>query len=724
MHGAGQLALQPVSGKSVINAKPPTAPSTRLGFVAGQPASSTIQLQGPDRSPCEVRALSIYSDTERQQQDQEKHKSWLDLVAAGNYQQAHQSYQHAYARSVARCADNDHLLALLEYFLVNQSYCEARGLIEAVRQQRGIQTDLAALTRLNLFTFLEASLTGGYPEPATPGSLTSLWNEAQRCSRPVRKLLLTAFLVKAQREMAMGRRKSAAKILDSLAAVEHHQDPLHDNAIDALRQVCSYGTLKTVQGQIVKTTRKRANVTYEKKHACAVDSIVVHNNGELIVVNGWYIGESNDTLTVSLAKNRCLLTALPTLMQRYHRGDVASIISRYGLDESQPAGFSCTYVPEPNPHGEPDWSDGETCDVILSTETSFSVLTGKSLFKELTLSDVRKVIRQVISDDLRLNDYLCAQRLKTIWAKQIENRSKEDAEPYIFGAWTRNKQPDLSILIPLYGRLDFMESQLHWFFSQQKRGEGFRFRYQIIYCLDDPGQKDSLLRLANKCAMLYEVPFEIVINSTNLGYAASNNVAARYALSDKLLLLNSDVLPRDHDAIDTLISRYQELPAHKGVLGAKLLYPSNDIQHVGMTFYKDHGLPGILSNLWLNEHPHKHIKHTSNPDLQCGIIETEAATAACLLIAKKDFEELGGFQLDYICGDFEDSDLCLRLRRSGRSVMVCLDAVFFHLERQSMALQAGDGHDALKLVAFNAFTHHERHSATIEDVKSALKADS
>lgn len=713
------MAKHPGSGQVTSPATPLTAVPTPLGLIADLYSPTRDDTPGQKKATVNIRALPLLSEHERRQRQQHDSQAWLDLVAAGNYQQAHQSYQHGYAQAVECVDSSDHLLALLEYFLVHQSYSEARGLIAALRSHPGIQGDPAALARLKLLSFLEQSLTGDSPAVTTPASLTSLWSESQHCSRPVRSLLLTAFVSQAQHEMAMGQRKSAARILDSLAAKEQHRDPLHDNLIDVLRQVCDYGTLKSVQGHIVKTARKSANVTYGKKHACAIDSIVVHNNGELIVISGWYIGDPHSPLSISLAKNRCLLTAKPTLVHRYQRGDLMPIVARYGLDESLPAGFTCTFVPEADSQTSLDWSDGESCDVILSTETSFSVLTGKSLFKELTLADIRKVIRQIIGDDLKLNDYHCAQRLKKIWSQQIKARSKEDAEHYIFG--TRRTQPDISILIPLYGRLDFMEFQLHWFFSQQNNGHGFRYRYQIIYCLDDPDQKDNLLRLANKCAMLYQVPFEIVINSTNLGYAASNNVAARYAISDTLLLLNSDVLPRDHDAIDILINRFRELPANKGALGAKLLYPSNDIQHVGMTFYKDSSLPGILSTCWLNEHPHKHIKHSSNPDLQAGIIETEAATAACLLIGKETFAALEGFQLDYICGDFEDSDLCLRLRQLGRSIMVCLDAVFFHLERQSMVLQTDHGHDALKLVAFNAYTHHQRHSTTIETIKSALK---
>lgn len=665
-----------------------------------------------------IHAMPLLDDGERQQRLSAATHAWLELVDAGNYQQAHQNYRNTYAEALTPSIDSDHLLSLVDYFLVHQSYAEAHGLIQAAGKLPGLRDEPRTSARLKLMALVADCITGSQTLPVSAASISSLWNAAQRCSRQFRSLLLDCFMTHAIHEMQLGHRKTAAQILDAVAAKEQHQDPSHDSQIDILRQVCDHGTWESVRGRIAKKTRRSANVSYARKYACAIDSMAVYNNGQIIVVYGWHISDPSDSLLITLEKNRCLLTAQPSLVKRVHRGDLADIAQRYGFDPQGLFGFVCTLIPDAEALNDLDWSDDGRCNAILCTDSSTAVLEARCSFKELMLTDIRDIVRQIVGDDLSLKDYNTAQRIKRIWSEQIAERCLEESEHYIFGE--QDKNPDVSLLIPLYGRIDFMELQLHWFFTQTRSHGSFQYRYQLIYCLDDPGLKDTLLRLAHKCSMIYKIPFEIVVNSKNLGYAASNNEAAKYATAETLLLLNSDVMPRDQQAIDTLIKAYRGMPANKGALGAKLLYPSNDIQHVGMCFYKDSSLPGILSSCWLNEHPHKHIKHTSNPSLQTGIIETEAATAACLLIDKAIFTELGGFRLDFISGDFEDSDLCLRLRQRGHSIMVCLDAVFFHLERQSMVLQAGHGQEALKLVAFNAYTHNELHSATIEDMKSRL----
>lgn len=695
---------------------PETLGFVELNFEADAPMSCA-QTPTTQTKPT-IRALRLLSNNERAEHANQARQAWLDLVSSGDYQQAYEDYNKDLAKSELAKVDSEHLLALIEYFLTRQSYLDTHSLIVAAKAHPGISNDPDLSSRLSLLSFICNSLTDSASTIGTSTSLSPLWTTSQRRSRRIRSLLRDIFVMQALRDMAVGRRKTAAGILDALAAKEQHQDPVHDSFIDVLRQACEYGTLRSVQSRLATRTRRNANVIYKKKFACAIDSVAVYGNGKIIVVQGWHVNDPATVFTISLVHNRCLFTAEPTLTHRYERADLAPIARQYGIDERAAHGFSCTFILGGSNHLTENRDDCEWNDVILSTETGSVALTAKSVHKELTLADMRHIINLLIGDDMNLRSYTYAKQIKDVWSHHIEARSHEDFEHYFFCG--RSKRPDVSILIPLYGRIDFMEFQLHWFFHHAKGVDGSRYTYQIIYCLDDPANRDNLLRMANKCAMLYGIPFEIIINAANLGYAASNNVAAKYAQSDTLLLLNSDVIPRDHNSIDSLISTYQLLPANKGALGAKLLYPSNDIQHVGMTFYKDGNLPGILSHCWLNEHPHKHIKHTSNPALQEGVIETEAATAACLLIRKDIFEELGGFRLDYIAGDFEDSDLCLRLRQLGRSVLVCLDAVFFHLERQSMVLQAGHGQQALKLVAFNAYTHHERHSDTIEEMKSRI----
>jgi GT2 family glycosyltransferase len=58
-------------------------------------------------------------------------------------------------------------------------------------------------------------------------------------------------------------------------------------------------------------------------------------------------------------------------------------------------------------------------------------------------------------------------------------------------------------------------------------------------------------------------------------------------------------------------------------------------------------------------------------------------TGACLLISTELYAELGGLSGGYVRGDYEDSDLCLRLRSHGRQAWYLPDVELYHLEGQS-----------------------------------------
>ena len=76
------------------------------------------------------------------------------------------------------------------------------------------------------------------------------------------------------------------------------------------------------------------------------------------------------------------------------------------------------------------------------------------------------------------------------------------------------------------------------------------------------------------------------------------------------------------------------------------------------------------------------------------------------------YRGLGGLSEDYIIGDFEDSDFCHRVRRSGRRNRVALDVALYHLERQSQALD-GDAAWRRALTLYNCWLHDRRWGATI-----------
>jgi GT2 family glycosyltransferase len=142
-----------------------------------------------------------------------------------------------------------------------------------------------------------------------------------------------------------------------------------------------------------------------------------------------------------------------------------------------------------------------------------------------------------------------------------------------------------------------------------------------------------------------------------------------------------------------------------GLLGAKLLYEDGSVQHAGMAFRRHADWGG----LWINHHP---FKGQSGIGLT-GVHEPDAVTAACVLVEAALFRELGGFSEDYIIGDFEDSDLCLRARALGRVNRVALDTELYHLERQSQN-RVGDNVWRTNLTVYNCWLHNRRWAGSME----------
>ena len=100
-------------------------------------------------------------------------------------------------------------------------------------------------------------------------------------------------------------------------------------------------------------------------------------------------------------------------------------------------------------------------------------------------------------------------------------------------------EPEITVLIPLYGRYDFLRHQL----AQFADDEDFN-QTDLIYIVDDPSILNATIELAAKYQPLFKIPFRIIWNGENRGFAAANNLGAQYAKSPLLVLLNSDVIPQ------------------------------------------------------------------------------------------------------------------------------------------------------------------------------------
>ena len=118
-----------------------------------------------------------------------------------------------------------------------------------------------------------------------------------------------------------------------------------------------------------------------------------------------------------------------------------------------------------------------------------------------------------------------------------------------------------------------------------------------------------------------------------------------------------------------------------------------------------------FEGLWLNRHPGKGLPNALFPDA-VHALPREAVTGACLLVTRARYVALGGLDEDYVLGDFEDSDFCLKARRAGMAIGLAPRAVLYHLERQSQSLvtRARWKDD---LTHYNCWTHSRRWHASI-----------
>src|SRR3546814_5489014 len=87
------------------------------------------------------------------------------------------------------------------------------------------------------------------------------------------------------------------------------------------------------------------------------------------------------------------------------------------------------------------------------------------------------------------------------------------------------------------------------------------------------------------------------------------------------------------------------------------MFEDQSLQHAVMYF----GTDGVGN--WLNQHYYKGLPRDFGP----ATVErtVPAVTGACLVTRRDLYARVGGFTEDYIIGDYEDSDLCLKIRREG-----------------------------------------------------------
>lgn len=266
------------------------------------------------------------------------------------------------------------------------------------------------------------------------------------------------------------------------------------------------------------------------------------------------------------------------------------------------------------------------------------------------------------------------------------------------------ESPKASLIIPIYGRYDFIQHQISAF-SADSSFSGV----EVIYVVDDPEIARIVKILAHGTYEIFKYPFKVVYSDFNRGFSGANNLGVQYATSEYLLLLNSDILPKTVGWLDVLLTQFVTTP-NCGILGATLLYEDNTIQHAGMEFRNDSHYPGIL----MNHHPYKGVPINLISKRDCEPVDI--TTGACMLMRKDVFQEIDGFDPMYVLGDFEDSDLCLKVKEKGLNIFCSSTVQLYHLERLSQNL-VDQGDWKFKLTLMNGIYQMQKWPSLLEEYK-------
>jgi GT2 family glycosyltransferase len=224
----------------------------------------------------------------------------------------------------------------------------------------------------------------------------------------------------------------------------------------------------------------------------------------------------------------------------------------------------------------------------------------------------------------------------------------------------RNAHPTVSIIIPTKDAPDVLEKCL-CSIIQRTAYPGFE-----IVCVDNETRDPRALHL------LRTSPIKRVLFPGRFNFSQANNCGVKQASGEYLVFMNNDIEVITADWIQEML--YYAEQNDVGAVGGLLLYPDRTVQHAGI----------VLGCRGTADHVLRHAPAGSDGyagSLTCAH-EVSAVTAACMMLRRETFDQIGGFNGHYFTA-YQDVDLCLQLRSLGKRNIFCPQAVFFHFESYS-----------------------------------------
>ncbi|WP_312047217.1 glycosyltransferase family 2 protein, partial [Erwinia sp.] len=215
--------------------------------------------------------------------------------------------------------------------------------------------------------------------------------------------------------------------------------------------------------------------------------------------------------------------------------------------------------------------------------------------------------------------------------------------------FTHQQQPLVSIIIPTRDRLPLLRRCI------ESLMEKTQWPHYELLIVDNNSQEEATCDYLAQLEALNIAQLRVLRWPQAFSFSAINNFAVEQARGDLLLFLNNDTEIVEGEWLSAMVEHATR--PEVGIVGARLEYHDGRIQHAGIVAGVGLGVSPIYDGV--------SVDNAGYMQRLKSILNVTAVSAACMMVPKEVFVELGGFSVDDFPVYLGDVDFALKARASG-----------------------------------------------------------